>query len=54
MEADADLEVLRVLPDHRRQIGEERTRKFSQPIALLLELIPGGAKKPPGAACKWC
>jgi transposase len=43
--ADADLEVLRLLADRRRQIGEEHTRKVSQLHALLLELIPGGAKR---------
>jgi len=43
--ADADLEVLRMLADRRRQLGEEHTRKVSQLHALLLELIPGGAKK---------
>jgi transposase len=48
--ADADLEVLRLLADRRRQIGEEHTRKVSQLHALLLELIPGGAKKNLSAA----
>src|SRR3954451_9372710 len=43
--ADADLDVLRMLADRRRQLGEEHTRKVSQLHALLLELIPGGAKK---------
>src|SRR3954451_6776722 len=43
--SDADLEVLRMLADRRRQLGEEHTRKVSQLHALLLELIPGGAKK---------
>ncbi len=43
--ADADLDVLRLLADRRRQIGEEHTRKVSQLHALLLELLPGGAKK---------
>jgi transposase len=43
--ADADLEVLRLLVDRRRGLGEEHTRKTSQLHALLLELIPGGAKK---------
>jgi transposase len=42
---DVDLDVLRLLADRRRQIGEEHTRKVSQLHALLLELIPGGAKK---------
>jgi transposase len=48
--ADADLEVLRMLADRRRQLGEEHTRKVSQLHALLLELIPGGAKKNLSAA----
>jgi transposase len=43
--ADEQLEVLRLLVDHRRQMGEEHSRKVSQLHALLLELIPGGAKK---------
>ena len=43
--ADADLDVLRLLADRRRQLGEEHTRKVSQLHALLLELIPGGAKQ---------
>ena len=38
------LEVLRLLVDRRRSLGEEHTRKVSQLHALLLELIPGGAK----------
>jgi transposase len=41
---DEQLEVLRVLVDRRRSLGEEHTRKVSQLHALLLELIPGGAK----------
>ena len=43
--ADADLDLLRLLVDRRRQMGEEHSRKVSQLHALLLELIPGGAKK---------
>ena len=42
---DSDLEVLRLLVDRRRSLGEEHTRKVSQLHALLLELLPGGAKK---------
>jgi transposase len=38
------LEILRLLVDRRRSLGEEHTRKVSQLHALLLELIPGGAK----------
>jgi len=41
---DAQLEVLRLLVDRRRSLGEEHTRKVAQLHALLLELIPGGAK----------
>ena len=48
--ADAQLEVLRLLVDRRRTLGEEHTRKVSQLHALLLELIPGGAKKDLSAA----
>jgi transposase len=47
---DADLDVLRLLADRRRSLGEEHTRKVSQLHALLLELIPGGAKKDLSAA----
>jgi transposase len=39
------LEVLRLLVDRRRSLGEEHTRKVSQLHAVLLELIPGGAKR---------
>ncbi|WP_330474633.1 IS110 family transposase [Terrabacter sp. C0L_2] len=38
------VELLRVLVDRRRMLGEEHTRKVSQLHRLLLELIPGGAK----------
>jgi transposase len=41
---DAQLEVLRLLVYRRRCLGEEHTRKIAQLHALLLELIPGGAK----------
>jgi transposase len=44
------LVILRLLVDRRRSIGEEHTRKVSQLHALLLELIPGGAKKDLSAA----
>jgi transposase len=47
---DSDLEVLRMLVDRRRSLGEEHTRKVSQLHALLLELLPGGAKKDLSAA----
>ena len=45
-----DLAVLRILVDRRRSLGEEHTRKMSQVHHLLLELIPGGAKKDLSAA----
>ena len=48
--ADEQLEVLRLLVDRRRTLGEEHTRKVSQLHALLLELIPGGAKTDLSAA----
>lgn len=47
---DEQLAVLRLLVDRRRSLGEEHTRKTSQVHALLLELIPGGAKKDLSAA----
>ena len=37
--------VLRVLADRRRALGEDHTRMICQLHQLLLELIPGGAKK---------
>ncbi len=48
--ADDQLAVLRMLADRRRALGEEHTRKMSQLHALLLELLPGGAKKDLSAA----
>ena len=47
---DEQLAVLRLLVDRRRSLGEEHTRKTSQLHQLLLELIPGGAKKDLSAA----
>lgn len=47
---DTQLAVLRVLVDRRRSLGDEHTRKTSQLHQLLLELIPGGAKKDLSAA----
>lgn len=47
---DQQLAVLRVLVDRRRSLGEDHTRKVSQVHQLLLELIPGGAKKDLSAA----
>ncbi|RZU19408.1 transposase [Kribbella rubisoli] len=42
---DEQLAVLRILVDRRRSLGEDHTRMISQLHQLLLELIPGGAKK---------
>ena len=47
---DEQLAVLRVLADRRRSLGEDHTRMVSQLHHLLLELIPGGAKKDLSAA----
>ena len=47
---DAQLEVLRVLAGRRRSLGEDHTRMICQLHRLLLELIPGGAKKALSAA----
>ena len=47
---DQQLTVLRVLVDRRRALGEDHTRMIAQVHHLLLELIPGGAKKDLSAA----
>ncbi len=47
---DEKLTVLRILVDRRRSLGEDHTRMVSQLHRLLLELIPGGAKKDLSAA----
>jgi hypothetical protein len=47
---DSQLAVLRVLADRRRSLGEDHTRMVSQLHHLLLQLIPGGAKKDLSAA----
>jgi transposase len=47
---DEQLTVLRILVDRRRSLGEDHTRMISQLHQLLLELIPGGAKKDLSAA----
>lgn len=47
---DEQLAVLRILVDRRRSLGEEHTRMASQLHQLLLELIPGGAKRALSAA----
>ena len=41
---DPQLEVLRVLADRRRALGEDHIRMICQLHQLLAELIPGGAK----------
>src|SRR5215469_672115 len=47
---DEQLGLMRVLVDRRRALGEEHTRMIAQLHQLLLELIPGGAKKDLSAA----
>jgi len=47
---NAQLAVLRILADRRRSLGEDHTRMVCQLHHLLLELIPGGAKKDLSAA----
>src|SRR5437773_2448075 len=47
---DQQLAVLRILAGRRRALGEDHTRMVSQLHHLLLELIPGGAKKDLSAA----
>jgi len=47
---DEQLTVLRILADRRRSLGEDHTRMICQLHQLLLELIPGGAKKALSAA----
>jgi transposase len=48
--ADAQLAVLRLLIDRRQSLGDDHTRMVSQLHRLVLELIPGGAKKHLSAA----
>ncbi len=47
---DEQLAVLRILVDRRRSLGGDHTRMVSQLHRLLLEPIPGGAKKDLSAA----
>ncbi len=47
---DEQLAVLRVLADRRKALGEDHTAMVAQLHHLLLELIPGGAKKDLSAA----
>jgi len=48
--ADEQLDMLRLLVDRRRRLGEDHTRMTCQLHQLLLELVPGGAKKNLSAA----
>jgi transposase len=48
--SDQTLEVLRLLADRRRRIGEDHTRMVCQLHQILLELLPGGAKRDLSAA----
>ncbi len=47
---DTQREILRILVDRRRAIGDEHTVKVNQLHSLLLELVPGGAKRDLSAA----
>jgi len=47
---DEQHDLLRILADRRRALGEDHNRMISQVHQLLLELIPGGAKKDLSAA----
>jgi len=47
---DEQLALLRILVDRRRALGEDHTRMVAQLHRVLLELIPGGAKKHLSAA----
>jgi transposase len=47
---DEQLALLRILVDRRRSLGEDHIRMVAQLHQLLLELIPGGAKKNLSAA----
>jgi transposase len=48
--SDQALQVLRLLAGRRRRIGQDHTRIVCQLHQLLLELLPGGAKKDLSAA----
>src|SRR5690606_23090943 len=47
---DEQLELLRMCADRRASLGRAHTRKVSQLHKLLLELLPGGAKRSLSAA----
>jgi transposase len=45
VQVDADLQVLGMLADRRDELGRARTQTINRLHRLLLELLPGGAKK---------
>ncbi|MFG3602422.1 IS110 family RNA-guided transposase [Micromonospora chersina] len=45
VQADADLQVMGMLADRRDELGRARTQTINRLHRLLLELLPGGAKK---------
>jgi transposase len=45
VQPDPQLVVLGVLADHRDELGRDRTQLVNRLHRLLLELIPGGAKR---------
>lgn len=48
--SEEQLEVLQLLVDRRRLIGQEHTRKVSQLHRILLKILPSGVKKHLSAA----
>ena len=47
VQVDADLQVMGMLADRRDELGRARTQTINRLHRLLLELLPGGAKKVP-------
>jgi transposase len=45
LQLDADLQVMGMLADRRDELGRARTQTINRLHRLLLELLPGGAKK---------
>ncbi len=45
VQLDADLQVMGMLADRRDELGRARTQTINRLHRLLLELLPGGAKK---------
>jgi transposase len=45
VQVDADLQVMGMLADRRDELGRARTQVINRLHRLLLELLPGGAKK---------